>query len=103
MQQPHITYRANGELSSLSGKEAVELMRVQTIISGIAMNLLSGGKMQLTRTATIGNLLKLATTYTGKKYSSRNDGDKQCAMIDLQLWFALMKSTIPESTEGEVV
>lgn len=98
MNQPLITYRPDGSLSSLSGKEAVDLMRVQTIISGIAMNLKTGGKMQITRIATIGNLLKMATEYTGKKYSSRNDGDKQCAMIDLQLWFELMKSTIPTET-----
>lgn len=98
MTEPLITYNPDGSLRSLVGKDAVSLMRVQTVISGIAMNLSTGGKMQLTRGATIGNLLKIATEYTGKKYSSRNDGDKQCAMIDLQLWFNLMRSTIPEET-----
>lgn len=99
MNEPLITYRPDGSLSSLSGFDAMSLMRVQTIISGIAMNLATNGKMQVTRSATIGALLTMATEYTGKKYSSRNDGDKQCAMIDLQLWFELMKSTIPTETK----
>lgn len=96
--QPLITYNKDGSLCSLEGADAMQLMRVQTIISGIAMNLATGGQMQLTRGVTITKLLTMATEYTGKKYSARNDSEKQCAMMDLQVWFNLMKSTIPTTT-----
>jgi hypothetical protein len=99
MNQPHITYRKDGSLAALDGREAVELMRVATIISGIKMNIKTGGKMQLTRSAIIGSLLKMAEPYTGQKYSSRKTADKQKAVSDLEVWLANMKSTIPSSTE----
>lgn len=98
MTEPKITYRKDGSLSSLQGREAVELMRVQTIISGINMNIRTGGKMVLTRGATITKLLDMATGYTGKKYSSRKPADKEQAVKDLTVWFNNMKSTIPTET-----
>jgi hypothetical protein len=95
MSEPHITYNQDGSLSCLSGKEAVDLMRVQTIISGIRMNIATNGQMQLTRGATITLLLKLAGEYTGQVYKR---SQKQKAMDDLTVWFNNMKSTIPSST-----
>lgn len=95
MSEPMITYNKDGSLSSLTGREAVELMRVQTIITGIKMNIRTGGKMQLTRGATITKLLKMAGDYTGKTYKR---SEKQQAMDDLNVWFNNMKSTIPTQT-----
>jgi hypothetical protein len=98
MTEPKIIYRKDGSLSSLQGREAVELMRVQTIISGINMNIRTNGQMVLTRGATITKLLGMASGYTGKKYSSRKKEDKERAIADLTVWFNNMKSTIPTET-----
>lgn len=87
-----IHYNKDGSLRALVGRDAVELMRVQTIMTGIKMNIRTGGKMQLTRTATISNLLKLAGEYTGKKYKR---SQKQEAYDDLNVWFNNMKSALP--------
>jgi hypothetical protein len=95
MTEPMITYNKDGSLSCLTGKEAVELMRVQTIRMGIKMNIQTGGKMMLTRGATITNLLKMAGQYTGKTYTR---SQKQQALDDLNMWFNNMKSTIPTET-----
>lgn len=95
MSYSEIIYNKDGSLSTLVGKDAVSLMRVQTIITGIRMNIQTGGKMQLTRAATITNLLKMAGEYTGKKYT-RNQ--KEQAMADLQEWFTEMKAALPQST-----
>jgi len=92
-----IIYRADGSLSALVGKDAVSLMRVQTVITGIKMNIQTGGKMQLTRGATITNLLKIAGQYTGKTYKR---SQKQEAIDDLIVWFQTMKSALPEETRA---
>lgn len=94
--EPSITYRKDGSLSTLNGKEAVDLMRVQTIIMGIKMHVSSGGRMQITRGMSIMKLLGLAFQYSGNKYK-RTECEK--AIADLQVWFNNMKSTIPEETE----
>jgi hypothetical protein len=96
--EPKITYRADGSLQSLEGRDAVQLMRVQTIITGIRMNIQTNGQMVLTRGATITRLLTMATEYTGQKYSSRKLADKERAITDLTVWFNNMKSTIPTET-----
>lgn len=96
--EPKIIYNPDGSLSTLVGREAVDLMRLQTVISGIRMNIQTGGKMQLTRSATISNLIKIAETYTKKKYNFRKAADKQQAMDDLTDYFNLLKSTIPTET-----
>lgn len=95
MTNPLITYNKDGSLSSLVGREAVELMRVQTIIMGIKMHVQSGGKMQITRGMGIMKLLEMAYTYTGKTYKRKQAED---AMNDLNVWFQTMKSTIPTET-----
>lgn len=95
MSEAEIIYNKDGSLSALVGRDAIELMRVQTIISGIRMNIQSGGKMQLTRGANITRLLQLAGQYTGKTYKR---SQKQQAMDDLQKWFAEMKAALPQTT-----
>lgn len=98
MNSPKITYNKDGSLLALDGREAVELMRVQTIIMGIKMNISTNGAMVLTRGATITKLLTMASSYTGSKYSARKQADKERAIADLQVWFNNMKSTIPTET-----
>lgn len=95
MSDSEIIYNKDGSLSALVGRDAVSLMRVQTIITGIRMNINTGGKMQLTRGATITHLLKLAGEYTGKTYKR---SQKQQAMDDLNVWFQTMKAALPQST-----
>lgn len=95
MSDSEIIYNKDGSLSSLVGKDAVSLMRVQTIITGIRMNIQTGGKMVLTRDATITRLLQMAGEYTGKKYKR---SQKEQAMADLQKWFEEMKAALPQST-----
>lgn len=97
MSEPEIQYNKDGSLRALIGREAVDLMRVQTIISGIRMNIATGGKLMLTRGATITRLLQLAGEYTGKSYKR---SEKQEAMDDLRVWFNNMKSTIPEKSDA---
>ncbi len=99
MSEPHITYAKDGSLRSLVGRDAVSLMRVATIISGIKMNIATGGQMILTRGATITKLLTMATEYTGQKYGPRKAGEKERAIKDLEVWLQTMKSTIPSSIE----
>lgn len=91
-----IHYNKDGSLRALVGKDAVSLMRVQTIITGIRMNIQTKGKMVLTRGATITHLLKLAGEYTGQTYKR---SEKQKALDDLNVWFNNMKSALPTKTE----
>lgn len=95
MSDSEIIYNKDGSLSALIGHDAVSLMRVQTVITGIRMNIQTGGKMQLTRGATITKLLAIAGEYTGKKYKR---SEKQQAMDDLKVWFETMKAALPQST-----
>lgn len=92
MNDDKIVYNKDGSLSALVGKDAVHLMRVQTIISGLRMNIATGGRMVLTRGATPTKLLALAGEYTGKKYKRTQ---KEEAMADLQVWFNTMKAALP--------
>lgn len=87
-----IVYNKDGSLAALHGKDAVHLMRVQTIISGIRMNIATNGRMQLTRGAGITKLLALAGQYTGKTYKRTQ---RQEAMDDLKVWFDTMKAALP--------
>ena len=87
-----IVYNKDGSLAALNGKDAIQLMRVQTIMSGIRLNIATNNKMQLTRGATITRLLSMASEYTGKKYKRTQ---KQEALDDLNVWFQTMKSALP--------
>ena len=92
-----IVYNKDGSLAALHGKDAVHLMRVQTIISGLRMNIATGGRMMLTRGATVTKLLALAGEYTGKKYKRT---EKEQAMADLQVWFNEMRAALPQEVRG---
>lgn len=97
MADAEIVYRKNGELSTLVGKDAVELARVRTIIMGIKINIRTGGKMMLTRGASITRLLEMAGKYTGKKYKRT---EKEKAVADLEVWFREMRDALPQRTEA---
>jgi hypothetical protein len=96
MTDDKIVYNKDGTLRALVGKDAVHLMRIQTIISGLRMSISTGGKMILTRGATPTKLLQLASEYTGKKYKRTQ---KQQAIDDLQIFFNNLKSSLPEETD----
>ena len=96
IEKAEIHYNPDGSLSALIGPDAIELMRVQSIIQGIKLHIKSGGRMMITRGMGITKLLALATTYTGKKYK-RTEGEQ--AMQDLNVWFQTMKSSIPTITK----
>ena len=88
----HIQLTEKGELSALVGRDAVALMRVQTILMGIKMHVKSGGRMMITRGMGITKLLALASQYTGNKYK-RTETEK--ALDELNVWFQTMKSSLP--------
>lgn len=87
--EPSFQYHKDGSLSCASGKEAVECVRVATLMS--AIGLLTHG-IQPTRGFTMKKALTMATTYTGQKYK-RTETEK--AKSDLKVWLENMKSTIP--------
>lgn len=92
-EESKIVYRKNGELSALVGKDAVQLMRVRTIISGLKM---AAHGMVLTRGATATKLLKMATEYTGQTYKRT---ERERAIEDLETWFKTMRDALPQETE----
>lgn len=84
--QADIEVNEKGELRALNGKDAVQLMRIRIVMSGIKMNLATGGRMQLTSTRKGGgikNLLQIASSYTKKKYTT-GEKSKQQAYDDLK-------------------
>lgn len=95
MSEPHIHYYGK-EGVSFSGKEAVEVCRVATLISAIKLSGKTG--MVITRGFTLTKGLKMATTYTKVQYK-RTEWQK--AVDDLTAWMELMKSTIPTTVEKD--
>ena len=90
-----IFYNKDGSLNALVGKDAVHLMRVQTIISGLRMNIATGGRMMITRGFGPKRLLAVASEYTGRTYKM---SEKQLAMDHLKVWFDEMKAALPQET-----
>jgi len=88
----HVVIGKDGKVKALVGHDAVQLMRVSTLISGLKMHIATGGRMILTRGATPTFLLKQATGYTGKVYKR---GQYQQAIDDLKVWMDVMKSALP--------
>lgn len=86
---PSFSYHADGSLSCATGREAVECVRVATLMS--AIGLLSKG-IQPTRGFTMKRGLDMATHYTGKTYKR---SQAEAARADLKVWLETMKSTIP--------
>lgn len=91
----HLT--KDGELKMLVGRDAMQLMRVRTVMSGLKMYIDMNGRMILTRGATITVLLKIATEYTGRKYK-RTEAAR--ALSDLTEWANLMTTALPIHREG---
>lgn len=89
MNQPSFRYHDDGNLSVASGREAVECIRVATLMS--ALGLLSHG-IQPTRGFTMKKALTMAATYTGRTYKRT---EWETARTDLKVWLENMKSTIP--------
>lgn len=75
--------------------DAVHLMRAKTIQVGIEMYIRTNGRMLMTRTATIGNLLKAATSITHKAYKVRTKTDHAQAVEDLRVWIETLKAALP--------
>ena len=90
--QEGFTIREDGSFESASGKDAMRVMQVNTIITGIKMHIQTNGRMILTRGATITKLLGMATTYTGRKYKRT---ERERAIADLTEWRNLMMSALP--------
>lgn len=89
MTNPSFSYHKDGSLSVASGREAVECVRVATLMS--AIGLLKHG-IQPTRGFTMKKALDMATTYTAKSYKRT---EAETARADLKVWLENMKSTIP--------
>jgi len=98
MNNEGIHLNKDGSLKAMVGKDAMHLMRVNTIIRGIDMYIKSGGKMILTRGATITALLNMASEYTGRKYKRT---EKEAALKDLKEWASCMRSALPVTIDGE--
>lgn len=84
-----IGYNKKGDAVSFVGRDAVEVFRVATLKSAIA--LLSKGIMP-TRGLTMKKALAMAKQYTGQDYKR---GEHERAMQDLTVWIQTMKSAIP--------
>lgn len=87
--EPSFNYHKDGSLACASGTEAIECVRVATLMS--AIGLLTHG-IQPTRGFTMKKALTMATTYTKVTYK-RTEHEK--ARADLKVWLENMKSTIP--------
>lgn len=96
-EQPSFTYSADGSLLTASGFEAVECIRVATLMSAIGLLLSSSGRIQPVRGFTLKKALTMAQHYTGRTYK-RTEADK--AKADLKVWLETMKSTIPAETRN---
>lgn len=91
----YISTRPDGSVSSLVGKDAVQVMRVATLMS--AIGLLEHG-IQPTRGFTMKKALTMAGTYTGKNYKRTQSAT---AKADLKVWLEVMKSAIPYIEDGK--
>lgn len=100
MSEPSIDYRKDGSLSSLQGKEAVDVYRVAQLMSSIRMMVKTNGRLIPTRGFTMKKALTMATSYTGVSYK-RTEAEK--AIADLKVWLETMKSTIPVTVEGKPI
>ena len=78
------------------GRDGVELFRVKTLKSSISLWLKCG--LIPTRGVTITKMLKLATHYTGQKYTTKK---AQQAVEDLQAWIDTMSSALPIDDQRE--
>jgi hypothetical protein len=81
---------------SLIGREATNLMHVKMVQLGIKMHINSGGRMRMTRGASISYLLECAAKITGKKYNYRKKEDIQRAMEEVSHVFTEAKTVIPQ-------
>jgi len=86
-----ITHHKGGGVT-LSGPDAMSMVRAITVKSGITMHLRTGGRMMITRGWGITKLLAAAGGYTGKKYKR---SQQQEAVDDLTVWIETMRSAIP--------
>lgn len=98
MSDDKIIYNKDGSLSALIGKEAAHLRRIQRVMSGIRMDIQTGGRMQLMQGGTIPRLLRIAGEYTGKKYKRT---EKQQALDDLNVFFHTLKASLPEEVKKD--
>lgn len=82
--------KSRGEATSYVGRDATELYRVNMIKTCIKMYMKT--KIIPTRGVTITKLLKMATTYTGRKYKR---SEAAYAVEDLHNWVLTMVSALP--------
>lgn len=65
----------NGQLSSCTGVDAVDIYRIRTLMIGLKMIVESKGRMIPTRGFTLTKALAMASQYTGNKYK-RTEGER---------------------------
>lgn len=87
----HIVYsKSRGEATSYVGRDATELFRVNMLKSSIKLWMKTG--MMPTRGIGIQKMLKMASTYTGRKYKK---SEAAYAVEDLHNWVTCMVSALP--------
>lgn len=96
MHESYTTHAADGRLVSCVGKDAISLYRASTLAVGLQMYAKTG--IKLTRVASPGAMLKMATEYTGKTYKR---GEYLKAAEDVRIWTATMRAALPAITQGE--
>lgn len=80
--------------------DAVELYRRANIL--MALKLYNTTGMKMTRGATIGHLLALATQVTGVAYSPRSKAQRLQAQEDMRISVETLKAAIPHiNSEGK--
>lgn len=79
--------------------DAMMLMTAKTIQLGIKTHRQTGGRMKLTRTATITNLLVSANKITGKGPYKKSAQEYERAEADLQIWMNTLKAALPITDE----
>lgn len=88
-----ITLHKDGGVT-FTGPDAIELYRAHHIKTGIAGWIKF--KMIPTRGATLTKMLAMATTYTGKKYTTKRAAE---AVADLDAWLSTMCAALPIEDE----
>jgi hypothetical protein len=89
MQQSYVEHSASG-CTAVVGPDAVNYMRAATLRSSLRLWLAT--KMIPTRGVTITVMLRIATEYTGKKYTTKQAPQ---AIADLDTWIATMRAALP--------
>lgn len=83
--------------TTLSGPDAMRYFHGLQVQHAISLYIKTGGRIIVTRGATISRMLALATTFTNKKYKNTEAGRLE-AEADMKNWNATMRAALPEKT-----